>query len=65
MVNGVAAAVKGLRGEAEVLLVPQVNSRLVANLDGDIEVAEQLGRSPNDDILGLRGQVAGVEVEQS
>jgi hypothetical protein len=38
-----------------VLLVPEVHSRLVANLDDDIEVGEQLGRSLDNDILGLRG----------
>jgi hypothetical protein len=53
MVDRIATATKCLSGNPKILLLPQVDSRLVTNLDDDIEIGEQLGCAPNDDILGL------------
>lgn len=64
MVDRVSRA--GERGgrNAEVLLVPEVDPRLVAHLDRGVEIGEEGGGAPDHDILGLVGQVGGVEIEE-
>lgn len=48
--------------DAELLLVPQVDAGLVADLHRGGQTCEQLVPGPDDRVLGVPGQVRGVEV---
>src|SRR5260370_8535646 len=49
-------------GYAELLLVPQVHSGLVADLDRDGQVSEDLAPGPDHRVFSVPGQVGAVEV---
>ena len=62
-VDALSRAAERLMGNAELLLIPEMNAGLITDLDIDAEVCESRRATPDDPVLSLPTEVVKVAVE--